>query len=69
MKGIHEIEGDALNLTVDAGRTLYCEEETGQYTIIPIDSDQFHLEKLAWDCFDFVRYVAMNWVWERYSAE
>ncbi len=70
MKGSYEIDGDMLNITVDAGRTLYCEEETGQYTIIPVDSDQFHLDKLAWDCKNFRLYVATErLIWERYAGE
>lgn len=70
MKGSYEIDGDVLSLTVDAGRTLYCEEETGQYTVIPVGPDQFHLDRLAWDCGGFKYYVAAeNAIWERYSVK
>jgi hypothetical protein len=69
MKGIYEIDGDVLSFTVDPGRTLHCDGETGQYTILPVGADQFHLEKLAWDCFQFLRFVASDLVWERFAEE
>jgi len=69
MKGIYEIDGDVLSLNVDPGRALHCDEETGQYTISPVGADQFHLEKLAWECKDFTRLVAIDLIWERFTGE